>query len=173
MANETPTGIPPIPPRYEGLDDAETFGRLRSIPGRIEPTAAAFFAEWIAGLPAVLQAVSGDKQTGTIGTVLAASLVVKVIDGGGNPSANVPVEFQVRELDARIDGRIAITALTGLDGRATVNRWRLGQSVGTQHVDVAVGSARATFTAEATDSGYSTPTLRPQSPPKSSGSKTS
>jgi hypothetical protein len=173
MAFESSIGIPPIPPRYDGLEDAETFGRLRSIPGRVEPTAAAFFEEWIAGLPATLQTVSGDNQTGTIGTALANPLVVKLIDSGGNPAPNVPVTFQVRELDARIDGRIAITVPTGLDGRATINRWLLGQTVGTQHVDVRVGSATATFSATATGLEYSTPTPRPPSSTKSSASKTS
>jgi hypothetical protein len=120
-----------------------------------------------------LEIVSGDNQTGTVGTALAEPLVVKVADGGGNPFPNVLVAFQVRELDARIDGRIAVSLLTGPDGRATVNRWLLGEIAGTQHVDVTVGSARATFSASATGSGYSTPTLRPQSSPKSSGSKTS
>lgn len=171
MANTSSNGIPPIPPRYEGLDNAETFGRLRAIPGRAEPTAEAFFEEWRAGLPATLEVVSGDQQTGTVGTALAQPLVVKVADGGENPAPNVLVTFQVRELDARIDGRIAISLLTGPDGRAAVNRWLLGGTAGTQHVDVTVGSALATFSASATGSGYSTP--RPQSSPKPSGSKTS
>jgi hypothetical protein len=173
MANDSSTGIPPIPPRYVGLANAETFGRLSSRPDRIDQTATAFFAEWIAGFPAALEIGSGNEQTGSINTVLGAPLVVKVTDSAGTAVAGVPVLFQVRELDARIDGRIAVTALTGQDGRATATRWRLGRTVGTQHVDVSAEGARTTFAADATAPGYSGSTTRPQSAPKSSGSRTS
>ena len=175
MANDFPTGIQPIPPRYNGLADAETFGRLSSRPDRIDPNAEAFFAAWIAGVPVASPIVSGDKQSGEAGTVLAAPLVVKVTDAEGNPVVGVPVAFRVRDPGARIDGRAIAVALTTQEGKATAGRWRLGRTVGTQHVDVRVGGASATFSAEATAPGYSTsgPTSRPPSPPKPSGSRTS
>ncbi len=176
MATDFPTGIQPIPRRYVGLDDAETFGRLSSRPDRIDPTAEAFFAAWIAGVPVAAPVVSGDRQGGEVGTVLNAPLVVKVTDTEGNPVAGAPVVFRVRDPGARIDGRVVAIALTTQEGNATATRWRLGRTVGTQHVDVTVGGASATFSAEATAPGYSStsgPASRPPSPPKPPASRTS
>jgi hypothetical protein len=173
MASDSSTPIRPIPPRYVGLTNAETFGRLRSRPDAIEPTAAAYFAEWAGGVPAELEIASGDASSGAPGSVLSAPLVVKVTDGTGNPIAGVPVTFQVRELDARIDGRIAITAVTGADGRATAGRWRLGRGLGTQHVDATVLGTKTTFTARVTaPEDYPQPG-RASSTAKSPGSRTS
>jgi hypothetical protein len=173
MANEaSSTGIPQIPPRYEGLADAETFGRLISRPDQIDPHAVAYFAAWIAGLPGGVASVAGGEQTGSAGDVLGAPLIVKVTDRRGHAVARVPVLFQVREVDARVDGRIAIAVLTADDGTASV-RWRLGRRAGTQHLEVSAGGKRATFTAEATAPGYSgsTPRLPPST--KSSGPRAS
>ena len=170
MASDFPTGIQPIPPRYDGLDDAETFGRLSSRPDRIDPNAEAFFAAWIAGVPVAAPIVSGDKQSGEVGSVLAAPLIVKVTDTQGNPVVGAPVVFRVRDPGARIDGRLVTVALTTQEGKATAVRWRLGRTAGSQHVDVSVGGASASFTAEATPPGYVT---RPQLPAKSAGSRTS
>ena len=175
MATDFPTGIQPIPPRYVGLDDAETFGRLSSRPDRIDPNAEEFFAAWIAGVPVASPIVSGDRQSGEVGTVLSAPLVVKVTDAQGNPVVGAPVAFRVRNPGARIDGRAIAVVLTTQEGKATASRWRLGRTVGTQQVDVRVGSASATFSAEATPVGYSTsgPASRPSTPAKPSGSRTS
>jgi hypothetical protein len=174
MAHESSsTGIPPIPPRYDGLANAETFGRLISKPDRIDHNAEAFFAAWIAALPAAFEIVSGDDQTGAVNSELSNPLVVKVLDNTGRAVAGVPVIFQVRELDARIDGRFAVTALSGLAGMATAARWRLGSAVGTQHVDVSVEGAKTTFEADASAAVALGSPTRQQLPAKSSGSKTS
>ena len=172
MPSETPTGLPPIPPRYDGLADAETFGRLSSRPDRIDPNAAAYFAAWIAGLPSGVAGVSGGDQSGSPGEVLGAPLIVRVTDRQGHPAEGVPVLFLVRESDARIDGRIALVVRTGADGTASA-RWRLGRRAGTQHVDVRAGGVRATFSANATPPGYQGSTPRLPSSSKSSGSRAS
>lgn len=168
MASDFPTGIKPIPPRYVGLDDAETFGRLISRPDRIDPNAEAFFAAWIAGVPVAAPVVSGDRQSGEAGTVLGAPLVVKVTDTRGKPVVGAPVVFRVRDPGARIDGRIVAIVLTTQEGKATATHWQLGRTVGTQYVDVTVGGASATFAAEATAPGYppSAKTSRTQAPGK-------
>ena len=171
MATNFPTGIQPIPRRYVGLDDAETFGRLISRPDNIDPNAIEFFTAWIAGVPVASPIVSGDRQSGEVGSVLAAPLVVKVTDTQGNPVAGAPVLFRVRDAGARIDGRIVAIALTTQEGKATASRWRLGRNPGTHHVDVSVGGASVTFSAEATEPGQPTP--RPQQPAKPAGSRTS
>jgi len=170
MANEFSTRILPIPPRYVGLADAETFGRLISRPNAIDPTAVAFFAAWAASVASGLEIVSGDASSGAPGSVLSAPLVIRVTDSDGNPVAGVPVTFQVRQLDARIDGRIAVTKVTGADGRATVTRWKLGQLKGTQNVDVSVLGTHKAFSARVEPDEY---TSRAPSTAKSSGSRAS
>jgi hypothetical protein len=166
------TGIPPIPPRYTGLPDAETFGRLISKPDGIDPNAVAYFEAWIAGTPASVASVSGGDQTGSTGEVLGAPLIVKVTDRQGHPAAGVPVLFLVRDGDARINGRIAVVVPTAADGTASV-QWRLGRKAGTQHVDVRAGGVRASFSAAATPPGYPGSTPRLPSSSKSSGSRAS
>jgi len=174
MANaSSSTGIPPIPPRYDGLANAETFGRLISRPDRIDHNADGFFRAWIAGFPAALDIVSGDGQSGSVNSVLSNPLVVKVLDNTGGTVAGVPVLFQVRELDARIDGRFAVTVLTGPDGKATAAHWQLGRTIGTQHVDVSAEGAKTTFEADAVGPIAVGSTQRQPLPAKSSGSKTS
>ncbi|HKY48458.1 MAG TPA: hypothetical protein VJQ79_10800 [Acidimicrobiia bacterium] len=37
----------PIPPRYQNLPEAATFGRLASRPSAIDPNAVQFFADWV------------------------------------------------------------------------------------------------------------------------------
>lgn len=173
MANESSsTGIPPIPPRYDGLPDAETFGRLSSKPNDIDPNAVAYFAAWIAGLPGGVAIESGGGQTGPAGDVLGAPLVVKVTDRQGHATAGLPVLFQVREGDARVEGRIAAVVLTDEHGKATA-RWRLGRHARAQHVDVSAAGVRTTFSAEATPPGYPGSTPRLPSSTKSSGSRAS
>jgi hypothetical protein len=171
MASDFPTGIQPIPDRYVGLDDAETFGRLISRPDRIDENAQDFFNQWIAGIPKAVTIVSGDYQTGETGTVLGEPLVVKVLDSRGNPVAGAPVAFRVRDPGARIDGRAIAIVLTTQEGKATAARWRLGRTLDTQHVDVRVGSANVFFSAKATPPGYSTSTPRQQSKPSDSRPK--
>jgi hypothetical protein len=42
-----PTSKTPIPPPYQGLAEAATFGRLASRPDRIDPVAVSFFYAWL------------------------------------------------------------------------------------------------------------------------------
>jgi hypothetical protein len=52
-----------------------------------------FVATALAGFAQALEKVSGDGQTGTVGTQLGAPLVVRVVDGNGNPVPGVQVTF--------------------------------------------------------------------------------
>jgi hypothetical protein len=93
-------------------------------------------------------AVSGQDQSGPVGTTLPAPLVVQVTDPFGNPIPDVTVTWTV-------DGGGAVSAATtttGPDGATSV-QWTLGGTAGTQHafatVDGLAGSP-VTFTATAT-----------------------
>jgi hypothetical protein len=73
-----------------------------------------------------IEAVSGDDQTGPVGTGLDDSLVVRVLDAFGNPVAGVNVEWNADR--GSIDPG---SVTTGSDGRAATYRI-LGSSVGSQ-----------------------------------------
>ena len=91
-------------------------------------------------------ALSGDGQTGAVGTALAGPLVVLITDGFGNPVADVQVEWDAH--DGSVD---PTSSSTGADGRASTS-WVLGSSTGTQTAtassDGLVGSP-VTFTSTA------------------------
>lgn len=85
--------------------------------------------------PARIEIVSGTNQAGSIGTMLAEPLVVRVTDSRERPVGNREVVFQV--LVGEGGSVTPDTALTDSDGRASV-RWILGESEGTQRVQAMV-----------------------------------
>jgi hypothetical protein len=97
-----------------------------------------------------LSIVSGNNQSGTIGTALPAQIVVKLTDTSNQPVANETVVFKVTGNDGTVStggaSGSAATATTDANGRAQAT-WMLGQrsGAGTNTVEVssalAVGSA--------------------------------
>jgi len=83
--------------------------------------------------PSRIQLISGNNQTGVIGSVLSAPLVVAVTDSGGNPFPNKSVIFKVIENDGLVNtgGPPAPTviATTNAQGQAQV-QWKLGMRAG-------------------------------------------
>ena len=78
----------------------------------------------VAGQPATLSIVSGDGQTGTVGSQLGDSLVVLVTDSLGNPVPGARVDF------ATASGSISPPSLaTDAQGRA-IAYWTLGTGAG-------------------------------------------
>jgi VCBS repeat-containing protein len=71
--------------------------------------------------------VSGDPQSGAVGTTLSAPLVVVVTDAFGNPIPNVAIEWSVTGGGSAS----ALTTLTGDNGQASVTR-TLGPTAGVQ-----------------------------------------
>jgi hypothetical protein len=93
-----------------------------------------------------LESVSGDDQSGAIGTALGDPLVVRVTDQLGNPVANVSVEWDGG--DGSVD---PATSQTGNDGKASTS-WTLGSSIGSHTATASSGSLNGspvTFTATA------------------------
>lgn len=79
-------------------------------------------------VPAAIAVVRGNGQTGTVGALLADSVIVRVTDAGGRPVEDQPVTFSV----TAGGGTVApLTANTNADGRAGV-RWTLGTTAGAQ-----------------------------------------
>ena len=110
------------------------------------------------GPSVVLNIHSGDNQTGEVNTRLPQQLIVKVVDGNGNPLSNVPVSFTVLTGGGQVRNVPDVTGPLGIAGTG----WTLGPVVGTQTVEAsASGAAPVTFTATAT----STPPPPPPPPP--------
>ena len=107
--------------------------------------------------PSRIRAISGNNQTGPIGSVLPASLVVALTDSQGNPFPNKSVIFKVIQDDGMVNaaGPFAPTVIANTDaqGRAQV-QWKLGMRAGAGGNSVeayVVGvSGTAIFTATAT-----------------------
>jgi hypothetical protein len=99
--------------------------------------------------PADIVIIDGNEQAGAVGTELADSLVVRVVDAQDRPVPGVPVAF---ELGAGADGGDVSpdTALTDANGLAS-SRWVLGGTSGQQKVDAQIvgASLAVTFSAEA------------------------
>ena len=72
--------------------------------------------------------VSGDNQTGMVGTKLAQPLVVQITDGFGNPIAGVTVGWSAKTGGGTVS---APSSDTDVNGRASVER-TLGVTAGTQ-----------------------------------------
>lgn len=99
--------------------------------------------------PAEIVVVEGNEQAGAVGTELADSLVVRVVDAQDRPVQGIRVAF---ELGAGAGGgdMSPDTALTDADGLAW-SRWVLGGTTGQQEVDAAIvgASLAVSFSAEA------------------------
>jgi invasin-like protein/filamin/ABP280 repeat protein/Big-like domain-containing protein len=90
------------------------------------------------GAPASMELVAGDGQTGVVGTDLPILPAVVVKDGNGNPVAGVPVNFVVRAGGGTLAGEDPVT---GADGIATVGRWTLGTTAGTNTLEAGIGTS--------------------------------
>ncbi len=105
-------------------------------------------AEAEAGPPALIGKVSGDRQTGVVGTVLGAPLVVRVTDALGNPLAGSTVTFGPVSGDGSIVPTQAATEVTG----TAETQWTLGSTRGTQSIGASIEAGpTVAFTATATD----------------------
>jgi hypothetical protein len=80
-----------------------------------------------------LTVVSGDSQSGTIGTQLSSPLVVSLTDSSGNPVVGQPVVFKITDNDGLLAGGgstgSALTINTNSAGSAQVS-WTLGHRSG-------------------------------------------
>jgi VCBS repeat-containing protein len=87
-----------------------------------------FTATAVAGEGSTIALDNGDGQTGSVGSALPESLVVKVTDGFGNPVSGVAVQWSVLSGGGSISPE---TSSSGDDGRAAAERV-LGPGAGPQ-----------------------------------------
>lgn len=83
------------------------------------------------GDAAAILLVSGDSQSGTVGTELTAPLVVKVTDAAGHPVAGQLVNFRVVSGGGSVFAGSSITSTEGL----AQEHWTLGPPAGVQQVE--------------------------------------
>jgi hypothetical protein len=79
-----------------------------------------------AGAAASLAAVSGDGQGALVGTPLPQPLVVRALDGAGNPVAGLPITWVVGEGGGTVTPATTTTDAAGL----AATQWTLGPSPG-------------------------------------------
>ena len=108
---------------------------------------ATFTATAAAGAPARIRIVSGNDQSGQVGTQLGAALVVVVEDHDGNAVPGATVTWQVTDGGGSV---APASSTTGASGQASTE-WTLGSAPGTQKVRASAGAAgHADFQASAT-----------------------
>ncbi len=104
-----------------------------------------------------IQLISGNSQTGVIGTLLTAPLVVSLTDAGGNPVPNKPVIFKITQNNGMVAAGGApassVVSNTNAQGQAQA-QWTLGKRAGAGSDNLqayAVGfNGTAIFTASST-----------------------
>ncbi len=96
--------------------------------------------------PTSLVSVSGDGQTGVVGSALTAPLVVRVLDQNGDAMSGQTVSFSV----SPTDGSLNPTSGTSGSNGQTQTALTLGSTTGTYTVTAKVGSLTTTWTATAT-----------------------
>lgn len=97
-----------------------------------------------------IEAVGGSDQSAPVGTALPDPLVVRVIDGFGNPVGGVTVGWDAQDGSVNPD-----ESVTGADGRATTS-WTLGSAAGSQSASASAADLNGSpvdFTATARPGG--------------------
>ncbi|HEX6041452.1 Ig-like domain-containing protein [Longimicrobium sp.] len=141
--------ISPTSVRTDAQGHARAAWTMGSVPGpatasaQVDEGALLFTAAARAGSPAAVQVVSGNNQSATRGTILADSLVARVVDAHGTPLAGVPVQWNVLSGDGHVQHT---SAQTGPDGTVRT-RWAVGLAPGDNSAAASVGGLAARFTA--------------------------
>jgi adhesin/invasin len=113
------------------------------------PLQAAFTATALSGDASTVQVVSGDGQSGPVGSTLSQPLVVKVTDASGNPISGITITWTVEG-----GGSVSETSTVTADNGQTQVTRKLGNTVGHPTTKATAaelpGSPSVTFTHEAT-----------------------
>jgi plastocyanin len=121
---------------------------IASAGGLTSATSAPFDVQFAHGVATTIEKVPGAGETATVGTSVDPSPTVKLIDGFGDPVANVGVTFSAGSGGGSVNGGELTTDAAGL---ATVGQWTLGTQAGTNTLFAdSPGLERATFTAQGT-----------------------
>ncbi len=118
-----------------------------SVAGASPPLAVRFTATASAGAARGLIIVSGNGQSATAGSTLPAPLVVRLLDGSGNPISGGAVAWVIGQGGGRVD---PATSTTAADGTTSAS-WTLGPALGANTLSAVVsGVGTVEFAATAT-----------------------
>ncbi|MBN1541136.1 Ig-like domain-containing protein [candidate division KSB1 bacterium] len=98
--------------------------------------------------PVSLAKISGDGQSGTAGTILAAPIVVRTLYPDGTPAANTDVTFRILSGGGNLAGSDSAHVQSDAQGLAQV-AWTLGTRSGWQSLEAQAGTSTCEFNAEA------------------------
>jgi PKD repeat protein len=120
-----------------------------AVPDGQVPVTTAFTATALPADANIIAALSGQDQTGPVGTELDQPLVVQVTDGFGNPIQGVPVSWSTGNGGSFSES----STTTGADGKTSVS-WTLGPNAGPQTASASteqqLAGSPVTFNATAT-----------------------
>jgi hypothetical protein len=115
---------------------------LTATSGSLDPVT--FSATGVAG-PASAIAKAGDNQNATAGELVPTAPTVTVTDANGNPVAGIVVNFAITSGGGSLG---SASATTNSSGVATIDRWTMGTTAGTNTVTATAGTLPpVTFTA--------------------------
>jgi Invasin, domain 3/Bacterial Ig-like domain (group 1)/Filamin/ABP280 repeat len=87
------------------------------------------------GAPASIESAAGGGESAVVGTPVPTAPAVLVRDADGNPLPGIPVSFKVTAGGGAVTGG---TPVTGTDGVATVEGWKLGPKVGANTLQASI-----------------------------------
>ncbi|MEP7327020.1 MAG: Ig-like domain-containing protein [Gemmatimonadota bacterium] len=125
---------------------------LRAASSGLGSSPLTFTATGTPGAPASIVKVSGDAQSGLIGSVLAESLVVRVADSHGNTIPGAQVSWSVLAGGGLVSPTLDVTDGAGLAATA----WTVGILAGPTTVMAQLGSLNVTFLATILPDGSTT-----------------
>jgi adhesin/invasin len=103
------------------------------------------FTETVVALSAyTVQVVSGDAQSGAVGSVLGSPLKVKVLDGTGAAAQNVSITFSVQSGNGSFAGASSKVVTSDTSGFAQAT-YTLGTTAGMNSVRATITSAAAVY----------------------------
>lgn len=121
---------------------------LRATSGSLPPVV--FTATGLTGSPTTITMTSGNGQSATVATAVAAAPTVRVTDTYGNPVSGVAVAFAVASGGGSVTGP---SVTTNASGSAAVASWTLGTTAGANTLtatSLGLSGSPITFTATGT-----------------------
>lgn len=115
-----------------------------------------FQATGVQGAASSAIAASPTDQSAFFGNFVRSTPAISVTDGAGNPVAGIAVTFEIVQGDGQLTGA---TQVTGFDGRAQLNAWRLGNAATHQVRATSPAFPPVLFNAAATAAPASTFTI--------------
>ena len=116
---------------------AGTHSLSAGVLGVASPAGFTATASTLSAGPRTLEIVAGNNQSGTVSSVLANPLVVRLVD-----AANAPVIGAAVQFSTTVGGQLTpASATTNASGEATTS-WRLGTTAGRQTVSVSATNAQ-------------------------------